>query len=177
MRGLTIEQVLFLHARLIEETGGAHGVRDLSLPKSAVARPWATFGGRDLYPDLFSKAAARMDSLIHNHPFVDGNKRTGIAAAALFLRQNGHRLTATNEELEGFTRWVAESRPGIVEIAAWARPYAQEATHCKISSARRRRAAGSRMRIPVTSGRIPIAATAGASAASVRSSTKPSRKA
>lgn len=119
MRALTVEQVLFLHARLIEETGGAHGVRDLSLLELAVARPWATFGSRDLYPDLFSKAAALLDSLIHNHPFVDGNKRTGIAAAALFLRQNSYRLTATNEELEEFTLLVAESRPGISEIAAW----------------------------------------------------------
>ncbi|HXF69902.1 MAG TPA: type II toxin-antitoxin system death-on-curing family toxin [Thermoflexus sp.] len=118
MRFLTVEQVLFLHARLIEETGGAHGVRDLSLLESAVARPQATFGGRDLYPDLFSKAAALIDSLIRNHPFVDGNKRTGIAAA-LFLRQNGYRLTATNEELETFALYVAESKPEITEIAAW----------------------------------------------------------
>ncbi len=63
MKALTVEQVLFLHARLIEETGGAHGVRDLSLLESAVARPWSTFGGRDLYPNLFFKAAALMDSL------------------------------------------------------------------------------------------------------------------
>ena len=119
MRPLTVEQVLFLHARLIEETGGTHGVRDLSLLGSAVARPWATFGSRDLYPDLFSKAAALLDSLIHNHPFGDGNKRTGIAAAALFLRQNGHRLTTTNEELEEFTLRVTESWPGVAEIAAW----------------------------------------------------------
>jgi len=119
MNYLTVEQVLFLHARLIEETGGSHGVRDVSLLESAVARPRATFGGEDLYPDLFSKAAALMDSLIRNHPFVDGNKRTGIAAAALFLRQNGHRLTATNQELEAFTLHVAESRPGIAEIATW----------------------------------------------------------
>ena len=119
MNYLTVEQVLFLHARLIEETGGSHGVRDVTLLESAVARPQATFGGKELYPDLFSKAAALMDSLIRNHPFVDGNKRTGIAAAALFLRRNNHRLTATNQELEAFTRSVAESRPDISEIAAW----------------------------------------------------------
>lgn len=119
MNYLTTEQVLFLHARLIEETGGSHGVRDVALLESAVARPRATFGGEDLYPDLFSKAAALMDSLIRNHPFIDGNKRTGIAAAALFLRQNGRHLTATNPELESFTLHVAESRPDISEIAAW----------------------------------------------------------
>ncbi len=75
-----------------------------------MARPWATSGSRDLYPDLFSKAVALMDFLLHNHPFVDGNKRTGVAAAVLFPRQNGYRLAATNEELEEFTLRVAESR-------------------------------------------------------------------
>jgi death-on-curing protein len=116
---LTPEQVLFLHARLIEETGGSHGLRDLGLLESAAARPQATYGGQDLYPDLFSKAAALMDSLVHNHPFVDGNKRTGITAAALFLVRNGSRLATTNPELEAFTRRVAEARPDIAEIADW----------------------------------------------------------
>jgi death-on-curing protein len=71
---------------------------------------------RGYLPDLFSKAAALMDSLIHNHPFVDGNKRTSITAAALFLVRNGYRLTATNPELEAFTCRVAETRP---DIADW----------------------------------------------------------
>lgn len=119
MNYLTVEQVLFLHARLIEETGGSHDVRDVALLESAVARPQATFGGEDLYPDLFSKAAALMHSLIRNHPFVDGNKRTGIAAVALFLRQNGRRLTVTNSELEAFTLHVTESGPEVSEVADW----------------------------------------------------------
>ncbi len=119
MNYLTVEQVLFLHARLIEETGGSHGVRDVPLLESAVARPRATFGGEDLYPDLATKAAALMDSLIRNHPFIDGNKRTGIAAAGLFLHQNGRRLTATNPELEAFTVYVAASGPNISEITEW----------------------------------------------------------
>ncbi len=119
MNYLTPEQILFLHARLIEETGGSHGLRDLGLLESAAARPQATFGGQDLCPDLFSKAAALMDSLIHNYPFVDGNKRTGVTASALFLLHNSYRLTATNSELEVFTRRVADFRPGISEIADW----------------------------------------------------------
>lgn len=119
MTYLTVEQVLFLHARLIEETGGSHGVRDVALLESAVARPRATFDTGDLYPNLLHKAAALMESLIGNHPFVDGNKRTGIAAAALFLAQNGRWLTATNEELEAFTVRVATSKPKISKIAAW----------------------------------------------------------
>jgi death-on-curing protein len=116
---LTVQQVLFLHARLIAETGGSHGVRDLGLLESAVARPQATFGGEDLYTDLFSKAAVLMQSLIKNHPFVDGNKRTGIAAAGLFLRRNGCRLAATNAELEAFTLHVASAQPEVASMVAW----------------------------------------------------------
>jgi death-on-curing protein len=119
MNYLTPEQILFLHARLIEETEGSHGLRDLGLLEPAAARPQATYGGQDLVPDLFSRAAALMDSLVHNHPFVDGNKRTGITAAALFLVRNGSRLTATNPELEAFTRRVAEARLDMAEIADW----------------------------------------------------------
>ena len=127
MNYLTAEQVLFVHARLVEETGGSHGVRDVALLESAVARPRATFDEVDLDPDLFCKAAALMDSLIRNHPFIDGNKRTGIAAAALFLRQNGRCLTATNSELETFTLYVTESRPDVSEIAAWLETHGQRA--------------------------------------------------
>jgi death-on-curing protein len=119
MNYLTPEQVLFLHARLIEETGGSHGLRDLGRLEPAAARPQATYGGQDMVPDLFSRAAALMDPLVHNHPFVDGNKRTGITAAALFLVRNGSRLTTSNPELEAFTRRVAEARPDIAEIADW----------------------------------------------------------
>jgi death-on-curing protein len=119
MKYLTPEQILFIHARLIEETGGSYGLRDLTLLESAAARPKATFDGEDLYPDLFSKAAALMDSLIHNHPFVDGNKRIGITAVGLFLLGNGHRLAASNAELEAFTRQVAETKPEIAAIADW----------------------------------------------------------
>ena len=116
---LTIPQILFIHARLIDETGGSHGLRELGLLAAASARPQATFGGEELYPDLFSKAAAFMDSLINNHPFLDGNKRTGSAAAGLFFRLNGYGLTATNPELETFVLQVASSRLDVAELAAW----------------------------------------------------------
>jgi death-on-curing protein len=89
MNHLTPEQVLFIHSRLVTETGGSHGLRDLALLESAVARPRATFDSKELYPDLFTKAAALMDSLIKNHHFLDGNKRTGITATGLFFRING----------------------------------------------------------------------------------------
>lgn len=123
MSYLTVEQVLFIHMRLLTETGGSSGLRDLALLASAVARPQATFGGEDLYPDLFSKAAALMDSLIRNHPFVDGNKRVGITAAGLFLLRNGQHLTATNVELEIFTLQVARSEASVEQITTWLRDH------------------------------------------------------
>ena len=119
MTYLTTVQILFLHSRLIAETGGSAGVRDVALLESAVARPQATYGGEELYPDIFDKAAALMQSLVNNHPFVDGNKRVGIAATALFLQRNGHRLVASNQEVEEFTLAVAQSERSVEEIAAW----------------------------------------------------------
>jgi len=118
---LTPEQVLFLHDRLVEETGGEHGVRDLGALESALARPHAAFGRTEFYPDLMTKAAALMDGIIRNHPLVDGNKRTGIATAALFLQVNGYRLTATNAELEAFTLRVTTTKPDLAEMFGWFR--------------------------------------------------------
>lgn len=118
---ITAEQVLFLHDRLVEETGGVHGVRDLGGLESALARPQAAFGGTEFYPDLMTKAAVLMDGLIRNHPFIDGNKRTGIATAALFLQVNGYRLVATNAELENFALGVTTTKPDLAQIAEWFR--------------------------------------------------------
>ena len=116
---LTAEQILFVHYRLLSETGGEHGVRDIGLLESAVARPRATFDRQEMYTDIFEKAGALMESLINNHPFVDGNKRTGIACTVLFLKQNGISFSAKNPELEKFTLRVASSKIGLSEIAKW----------------------------------------------------------
>jgi death-on-curing protein len=116
---LTAQQVLFIHARLIATTDGEHGVRDLGLLESAVARPRATFDGELLYPDLFQQATALLESLTGNHLFIDGNKRTAITAASLFLRRNGYRVVTSNAELERFTLAVTNERPSLAVIAAW----------------------------------------------------------
>jgi len=118
---LTPQQTLFIHYRLIETTGGLHGVRDIGALQAAVARPQVTFDNIDLYPDLFAKVAALMESLIKNHPFIDGNKRTAITATGVFLRRNGALLTASQDELYDFTMKMAEGKTGQVEAEAWLR--------------------------------------------------------
>jgi death-on-curing protein len=84
MRYLTLAELLEFHHRIIEQSGGADGIRDLGLAESALAQPHMSFGGVDLYPTLTEKAAALCFSLVMNHPFVDGNKRIGHAAMETF---------------------------------------------------------------------------------------------
>ncbi|MGD2164199.1 MAG: type II toxin-antitoxin system death-on-curing family toxin [Anaerolineae bacterium] len=96
-----------LHERLIQRIGGSSGLRDPGLLESAVARPQASFESEDLYPDLWTKAAALLHSLIKNHPFVDGNKRTAVTATGIFLELNGQRLTASNQEVVRFVATMA----------------------------------------------------------------------
>lgn len=123
IRYLTPEQLLFLHSRLVEETGGEHGLRDTGMLLSALGRPQSTFDDHDLYPDLFQKTAALLDSLIRNHPFVDGNKRTAIAAAAIFLKLNGYQLRVADAEMVRFTLACAKSLVGLDEIRDWLQKY------------------------------------------------------
>lgn len=126
MKYLTAEQVLFIHSRLIDETGGSHGIRDLGLLQSAIARPRATFGGEDLYSDIFHKAAALMESLIKNHPFIDGNKRAAISSTGLFLGINGYNLETSQKELEDFTLKMATGKTTVTDAVKWFKQYSQK---------------------------------------------------
>ena len=116
---LSLAEVLLVHARLIQQTGGAEGVRDLALLESVVAHPRATFTGKDLYPDVWEKAAALMESLVQNHPFVDGNKRTGLVAAGIMLEWNGYRVTADNHQMFYFTMTLARGDIRREQITQW----------------------------------------------------------
>jgi death on curing protein len=127
MQYLLPEQVLFLHSRLIAETGGAHGVRDLGMLLSALGRPQATFEDQELYPDLFTKTAALMDSLVRNHPFVDGNKRTAVTAAGIFLWINHYQLVVENEEMVRFTLACAQAQLSMAEMTDWFRDHSSPA--------------------------------------------------
>jgi death-on-curing protein len=118
---LSAEQLVALHALQIERFGGLSGIRDRGGLESAAARPAMTFGGEDLYPDIAAKAAALMHSLVMNHPFVDGDKRIGIAAAELFLELNGARLAASDAELEEPTLSAARGELAAESLAIWFR--------------------------------------------------------
>ena len=122
---LTVNEVLLLHARLIQSTGGGRGLRDMGLLESAVARPQATFADTDLYPDLWTKAAALMHSLALNHPFIDGNKRVALTAAGVFLDLNGYKMNAGNQEAVDFTLGVIAGELDLDAIAAWFKIHSQ----------------------------------------------------
>lgn len=104
---------------MIKRFGGSHGLRDLGLLESAVARPQASFGGEDFYLTIFDKAAALMHSLLKNHPFVDGNKRTAYSSAGVFLKINGYRLFNKHRNALIFTKKVENTRLSLEEIAMW----------------------------------------------------------
>lgn len=119
MKYLTVKDVLLLHNIAIDESGGSHGLRDLGLLESAIARPEATFGGIDLYPNLFLKAGALLHSLLRNHPFVDGNKRTSMYSGMTFLELNGYVFEAEQKEIVDFALKIENQRLTVEEIAEW----------------------------------------------------------
>lgn len=115
-----------MHARVIEETGGLDGVRDVGMLAGIAERPKARFDGKALYLDLFSKAAAYFESVVRNHVFADGNKRTAVMAAGRFLFVNGYELSALNREVESFTLRVAREKLDIKVIAEWFRRHSRK---------------------------------------------------
>ncbi|MGB9662578.1 MAG: type II toxin-antitoxin system death-on-curing family toxin [Moorellaceae bacterium] len=119
MKWITPEVVERMHEVVIRATGGAPGVRDRSVLVSAVLNPLATFGGEDLYPGLLAKVAALLYGLARGHPFVDGNKRTAFLAAAVVLRKNGLRLSASDAEVVAFMEAVATGRLYLDDVLAW----------------------------------------------------------
>jgi len=118
---LDIGQVLRIHLSMIERYGGEEGVRDIGLLHSALAMPQASFGGEPLHNDLFEMAAAYLYHIVQNHPFVDGNKRTGAAAALVFLAMNDVSIEADEEGLVALTLAVARGETGKTEIARFFR--------------------------------------------------------
>jgi death-on-curing protein len=98
MRSLTIAEILETYQHIMQQSGGLTGILDFGALESALAQPYMTFGGNGLYPSLAEKAATLGFSLVQNHPFVDGNKRIGHAAMAMFLAINGYKINASIDE-------------------------------------------------------------------------------
>ncbi|MCD6508108.1 type II toxin-antitoxin system death-on-curing family toxin [Candidatus Poribacteria bacterium] len=118
MNWITLEELILIHERVIDETGGVHGITNPGELEMALSRPFITFGRKEMFPDLWSKVAALIHSIIAFHPFADGNKRTALVAADVCLRLNGHRLKPS-EEVEPFFRAIARGEKNIREITDW----------------------------------------------------------
>lgn len=119
MNYLTEIDILTLHAKVIECSGGSDGVREPGLLLSIVSRPKTAFGGVDQFESVFTKAASLLEALVQYHVFVDGNKRTAMTTAAAFLHQNGYDLETTNRQFVDFVLQVAVEKLSITEIASW----------------------------------------------------------
>lgn len=107
---LNLDEVIGIHRDMIERYGGSAGIRDPGLLHSAVAMPQASFGGQLLHADLFEMAAAYLFHIVQNHPFIDGNKRVGAAAALVFLEMNRVEVKITNEALVETVLGVAQGK-------------------------------------------------------------------
>ena len=116
---ITIKNILRLHELSIITFGGSQGIRDQGLMESAIARPYQTFGGEDLYPTVFEKAAALTESIIINHPFIDGNKRTGFLAMLIILEIGNLKITASNDATYNFTIQISTGEIKFEEIVIW----------------------------------------------------------
>ncbi len=135
-----VVQIYAIHEVMLQQSGGIPGLRDGTMLHAAVARPFATFGGQELYPSDFDKAAALFHSLIKSHPFMDGTKRTAFAATLYFLENCGYTLPIILPQAEviRFCLALAEENrlnaegqfiptKTVPEIATWLRQLVAEA--------------------------------------------------
>ena len=116
---IPIEEAIQIHALLIQKFGGTTGLRDREALHSALIRPYQMFGGRELYPTAEEKAAAILESIISNHPFLDGNKRLGYVLMKLTLLESKVNIHASQEEFYNFIIEVAMGKSDIRKIAEW----------------------------------------------------------
>ncbi len=116
---MQLKEVLSIHKILIEEFGGKAGIRDLDGLDAAIKRPFTTFDGQELYPTPVAKAAAILESVVKNHPFLDGNKRTGYTLMRLILLENGQDIEATEAEKYDFIIQIATGALDFEEIHQW----------------------------------------------------------
>lgn len=116
---IDVKTALIIHSKLIETFGGSHGIRDLAALEAALARPFATFDQKDLYAYTIDKATALFESLIINHPFIDGNKRTAYVLMRLYLMRNKMDILATQEEKYQLVVAASSGQFRFEEIKTW----------------------------------------------------------
>ncbi len=126
MNLLTLEQLLQLHVLVIRQSGGADGLRDLGRLESVIAAQTQEVFGEELYRGVFEKAAALCRGIIADHPFTDGNKRTGMLVALTFVEINQYKLSIKPGELEDFAVQVAVEHLDIPIIAAWLKAHSKK---------------------------------------------------
>jgi death on curing protein len=125
--GVSVDDLLDLHDQVIASPdGAAPGLRDLGALEAAVARPTSGFGGLVFYPTPFARAAALMESVIQRHPFVDGNKRTGLLAAAFLLEEEGYEVEASQQQLADVAVEVADHHLDVDGLARWLEGHAAQ---------------------------------------------------
>lgn len=111
---------------MIRKHGGSSGIRDMSMLESAVHRPFATYADSDLYSDLYLKSGALIQSIVKNHPFIDGNKRTAFVSAFTLLKINSVRLIASEKEVIKFMLQVANENLSVDEISVWLKKHSKK---------------------------------------------------
>lgn len=116
---ISLKTIIKIHFNSISLYGGKEGIRDMNLLQSAINRPFVTFDSVDLYPTAIEKAAAVFESILINHPFVDGNKRTALSIMMFILKKEKFKITANEEELYNITIEVAEGKLEIEKIISW----------------------------------------------------------
>ena len=116
---ISFEEVEEIHKTLITDFGGSHGIRDKDALSSALARPYQTFDSKDLYPSPIDKAASLIESILINHPFIDGNKRTGYVLMRILLIDNGMDINASLEEKYIFVINIASGQSKFDTIVKW----------------------------------------------------------
>jgi death-on-curing protein len=119
IKRIPADEIISLHSKLISQSGGLDGIRDVHLLDLSVNSPYHTFGGQHLYPTVQAMAAHLAFSLIKNHPFLDGNKRIGMLGMLVFLKINGLPITCTDNELETIGWGLADSSINEAELIEW----------------------------------------------------------
>lgn len=116
---LNIEQICFMHDVIIDISGGEHGMHDIGLLESAINNIDQTFDGKELYPTVFDKTAQLFYSIVKNHAFKDGNKRTAIWILQLYLNANDYKLYVTDKELTELALATAKSEYKALDVKTW----------------------------------------------------------